>query len=330
MSLVVFAYKVEINGIYYDIHESTKTATVRTKYETGAGGGYSQTEIIIPSTITYGDVEYVVTEIAPKTFFADDNIVSIILPNTINSIGYEAFCGCSSLSAINIPYGITNINQGTFSGCSKLVSVIIPESVISIGDKAFYMCMKLKSINLPNGITTIGNDAFYYCYKLSEITIPTNLVSIGKGAFDNCAITSITLPEGLTSIGDRAFRFSDLTSIILPSTLKTIGSEVFYYCNSITSLSCKAIDIPQIGSDVFYKIPSHCLLYVPAQSLEKYKNAEQWKDFGAILPIEEYPTDIEENPLFNSNNSLQYKILRNGQLLIFRDGKTYTVMGQEL
>ena len=72
---------------------------------------------------------------------------------------------------------------------------------------------------------------------------------------------------------------------------------------------------------------SEVTLYVPAQSLDDYKAAEQWKDFGAILPIEEAPSAIENihAPTFNTQ-----KLLRNGQVYILQDGKTYTITGQKL
>ena len=73
---------------------------------------------------------------------------------------------------------------------------------------------------------------------------------------------------------------------------------------------------------------SEATLYVPAQSLDDYKAADQWKDFGTILPIHESPTNIEHTPLGEIGN--QSKLLRNGQVYILQDGKTYTITGQKL
>jgi hypothetical protein len=70
-------------------------------------------------------------------------------------------------------------------------------------------------------------------------------------------------------------------------------------------------------------------LYVPAQSLDDYKAADQRKEFGTILPIEELPAAVK-NTHNSSSTTNPKKLLRNGQVYILQDGKTYTVMGAEV
>ena len=85
-----------------------------------------------------------------------------------------------------------------------------------------------------------------------------------------------------------------------------------------------------MGEGVFVYTPqSEATLYVLADALEDYKIAEQWKEFGTILPIQETDTDLE-NTHSPSPMANRQKLLRNGQLIILRDGKSYSVMGQEL
>ena len=110
----------------------------------------------------------------------------VTIPNSVTSIGVEAFAGCSNLSSITIPNSVTSIGEGAFSGCSILSSIVIPNSVTSIGKFAFYYCTSLKSITIPNSVTSIGKQAFSRCYSLSSIVIPNSVTSIGKEAFLDC------------------------------------------------------------------------------------------------------------------------------------------------
>ena len=70
---------------------------------------------------------------------------------------------------------------------------------------------------------------------------------------------------------------------------------------------------------------SDATLYVPAESLDDYKAADQWNDFGTILPLDKAPSAVENTRLPIANS---IKLLRNGQIYILQDGKTYTITGQ--
>jgi len=99
----------------------------------------------------------------------------------------------------------------------------------------------------------------------------------------------------VTSIGNKAFiRCADLTSIAIPNSVVNIGDEAFVGCNSLVSITDLATEPQTINANVFTDIDlSACTLYVPAESLETFKAADVWKDFGSILPIED-PIETEE------------------------------------
>lgn len=95
------------------------------------------------------------------------NIKSIIIPDSVTSIGDLAFADCESLENITIPDSVISIGKGAFSRCYNLESITIPNSVISIGNNMFSNCYSLKSISIPNSVTNIDDYAFNWCTNLT-------------------------------------------------------------------------------------------------------------------------------------------------------------------
>ena len=100
-------------------------------------------------------------------------------------------------------------------------------------------------------------------------------------------------------------------------------------CKNIKTITCYADDVPFANTYTFDGIDKKIPVYVPAESVNAYKDADYWNDFENILPLPNTTTALEA-----ANNqepkAKSQKILRNGQLLILRDGKTYNVMGVEV
>ena len=135
LPMVASADPVEIDGIYYNLVNNVKQAEVTSNPNKYSG------EVVIPSSVTYNDVEYGVTSIAGSTFEFCTSLTSITIPNSVTSIGDCAFLGCSSLTSITIPNSVTNIGGAAFIGCSGLTSITIPNGVTSIDVRAFTFCI---------------------------------------------------------------------------------------------------------------------------------------------------------------------------------------------
>ena len=157
------------------------------------------------------------------------------IPNSVTSIGDNAFDSCTSLTDITIPNSVTSIGVSAFQNCTSLTSITIGNSVTSIGDYAFVGCTSLTSITIPNSVTNIGYEAFVGCTSLTDITIPNSVTSIGVSAFQNCtSLTSITIPDRVTSIDSYEFcECTSLTSVTIPNSVISIDYMAFYRCTSL-------------------------------------------------------------------------------------------------
>ncbi|WP_461247610.1 leucine-rich repeat domain-containing protein [Treponema sp. R6D11] len=131
----------------------------------------------------------------PGTFQECNSLTSITIPDSVESIGANAFSGCTSLTSVKLPNNekFTKINDGTFAVCSSLASITIPNSVDSIGEEAFDGCTSLASITIPASVTSIGENAFGRCTSLTSVTFATgsNIDSFFNAIF----------PEGIDGDG---------------------------------------------------------------------------------------------------------------------------------
>ncbi len=141
----------------------------------GVGAFYdcsSLSEIVVEDANTYYHVDgNCLIETASKTLIKGCTVESIVIPNSVTSIGDAAFKGCSNLTSVTIPNSVTSIGKMAFSYCSGLSSVTIPNSVDSIGETAFSGCSNLISVTIPKSVTSIGMAAFADCTNLKEVTL---------------------------------------------------------------------------------------------------------------------------------------------------------------
>lgn len=132
------------------------------------------------------------------------NLVGIILPDTLKTIGDFSFYKCSNLKNIVIPESVKTIGKEAFYYCPNLETIELSENLESIGESAFYDCSKLENIELPKNLTTVGGRAFYYCKKLKSIEIPEGVESL-ENIFYGCSnLKYLKIPNSLV-ISDYTF-----------------------------------------------------------------------------------------------------------------------------
>ena len=202
------------------------------------------------------------------------------IPNSVTSIGVNAFSNCKGLISIEIPNSVTSIGDSAFNGCTNLISIEIPNSIKSIRSYTFGECTKLTNVVIPNSVTNIEGSAFYNCTSLESIVIPNSVTSIEYGAFAQCkSLTSVTWNAvkcsdfynyddapfyGCTNITSFTFgenvehipayicnRMSGLTNIVIPNSVTSIGSYTFYNCNNLNNVVWNAIKCNDFSSSDF-------------------------------------------------------------------------------
>ena len=323
-------------------------------------------DLVIPERLYDGTYTYTVVKIGDYTFWGCTGMTSLTIPSTVTSIGEFAFESCTSLKTVTIEgSGLTTIGRSAFSNCNVLTEIILPTSLESIGDDAFASCYELSAITIPGLVTSIGKRAFMFCSALQSInvyannpaysslsgvlfnkdqttlvcypigktvttyTVPNTVREIGVYAFESAKkLKTITLSDSISVINEGAFyNCSSLTKVTIPAAVDTIRDRAFYWCEALTSITCKAI-VPPVcsGNSCFYDVSRSIPVYVPAESVAVYQGAPVWHEFTNIqaIPEEEGIESIQ------TGNRQGTKVIENGVLYIERNGRTFTIQGQEV
>jgi len=266
--------------------------------------------------------------------YMDSTLKDIELSTDFTSIYDDMFGNCSLIESIVIPNTVTSIGNAAFYYCTSLANVIFEEGsqLTSMEYYAFYNCTSLTDITIPSSVTSIGKQAFYNCQSLTNITVPSSVTSIGRDAFNNTAfyndesnwnngllylnhilikansdIESYILPDNITCIAQYAFEdcyklkyvemigdsekiFNNCTNIETIVFMNINGQIQLYFYNSNLPLTLKNIVLTEdcdINSKYYFNNLSNVNIYV-----DKYKTDVTW--------------DIDY-PNWNNGNKVYYK-----------------------
>ena len=224
-------------------------------------------------------------EIIGASAFSQYNRTSIDLPSSLRVIGDNAFMR-SNLTSVVIPEGVDSVGVGAFAVSSELHRVDVPSTLRKISANTFANCYNLTVVNLDEGVEEIGDNAFESTGVNDSLTLPSSLRKIGSQAFAQCyRMDTIALPEGLTTIGDYAFsECGSLTAAMLPSTLTEVGQSAFQGCTALKTIRIAASTPPTATVSTFAGPDfERCVVYVPAGSVDAYRNAPGWLNFTYIV-----------------------------------------------
>lgn len=263
------------------------------------------------TTVTIGDNESEVanTVIDCRAFYKCSELESVSLGNNIVEIGGDAFYQCTSLPSIVIPNSVTNINGGskgkfcTFSGCTSLSSVQLSENITSLAQGTFYNCTSLTSISIPEKVEKIDGLAFADCINLSDIKLPSNLITVDQCTFENCkSLEAISIPDKVSTIQKGAFLgCSNLKEVTLGRGITDLYQGSFENCAKLETVYCYA-DVPPTCHNEYNSYfgrsngpfensyVEYATLYVPKTSIDGYKSAALWNNFGTIAELDDIET----------------------------------------
>ncbi|WIH81019.1 leucine-rich repeat domain-containing protein [Brachyspira pilosicoli] len=178
----------------------------------------------------------------------NSNIVKVILPDNITTIGRYAF-SCVNLTNVNMPKNLKTIESAAFDKL-KMEKLIFPDGLETIEGFAFSVC-NMKTVVIPDSVTSIGEQAFESCKNLIELKLPNNIKTLETRVFSSCyALKSITIPASVIEIKESAFYYSTgLESIIfLSTTPPTIGQSAF------SGTVLKTIYVPKGSKEQYEKL----------------------------------------------------------------------------
>ena len=226
---------------------------------------------------------YTVTVLGEDSFSTDDfdsplydihhkKIHSVTIPQSVTSIGKDAFAQCRALQSLTIDDAATSIGDWAFDECYKLTTLSLGKKIKTIGDYAFYDCRILNNVTIPQSVTSIGNHAFGCCYGMDSFTIKDAATSIGKYAFSDCqSLTTLSLGENITTIDDDAFRSCyNLECIMLPAGLASFG-DCLIGCPAGRKWDYHGNPINPIGA-IYYKNDWDHAKELPGYNILKNRN----------------------------------------------------------
>ena len=347
------AYDFEVNGIYYNVNGSEATVTFQTPhsaYNTDYTG-----DVVIPETVTYDGVTYSVTAIGSNAFYFCQDLTSIHFPNSLINIGENAFAE-TRITEVVLPESLQSLGKDAFKFNNALKKVHIGASLMSIPENAFKMCAYLSEVSLPSTIKKIDRSAFGGCWNLTIMPMTDSLQIIGEAAFHSTGIKTLKTGKTLTSIGENAFTFcydltraeidnqvttlgkrafadcpelqeiivgngvhripesfcswcDELISVSLGTAVDTLDAQCFECCKKLNTVICKA-EVPPVMNgteDSFFHsvVFQNATLYVPSGSVEAYRNAPVWEKFVNIQPIAD---DYEYVPFVREGVKWVYRI----------------------
>ena len=270
----VFAYDIAVENadgvtIYYNyINEGKELEVAFNDY------GYSG-NVVIPEEVIYMNRIRKVTSIGESSFTYCSDLISVTIPSSVTTIHGNAFMNC---------VGLTSVHISNISAWCNILFCDNFSNPLSWAHHLFMNGIEIKDLIIPNNVTDISDRAFSGCSGLASVYIPNSVISIGKSAFSFCSgLTSVVFPNSMKSIGDAAFSgCSGLTSVIIPNSVISIGIGAFDYSDIPTIVSLienpYKIDGSTFSKNTFF----NATLYVPAGTIDKYKQTEGWKDFVYI------------------------------------------------
>ena len=275
----------------WDTNEDGELSYAEAAAVTSLGGVFSNSDVYNPriprsTEFTFDELQYFTGLTSIGDFeFENTSLTSVVLPPTIQRIGYSAF-GNTKITSIVIPEGVSVLSYFVFE-YTPLQSLHIPASLTEMISNPVVGCENLTSITVAAGnpvysspencnaiVVTSAKTLFAGCVNT---VIPDGIETIGYNAFNGCInLHSIEIPSSVTVIQDAAFAYTGLRTVVIPESVTTIGSIAFLNYEGENELTCITIlaTNPQPSTDQMLGAYSESFpICVPALSVDAYKAA---------------------------------------------------------
>ena len=236
--------------------------------------------------------------------FYNTNIMSVVLPKNIVSIGNSALSASILNNVTFTGNELKEIGSNAFAG-TEISEITLPEGIEKLYNRVFSNCSNLKSVTLPQSLIYLGSGVFEWCNNLSEIVLPENITSLPMSTFYDCKnLSEIKMSPKTTSIGGQTFyRNYSLTEIKLPPYLQTIGDNAFSGCSNLKDIYAYMVDVPAISTNTFNDY-QHQNLYVPEFLYNSYFYDTNWSQFLTVNVCDLKPGDYEA---FYANSDVYFE-----------------------
>ena len=197
----------------------------------GLTAGYPKPsgDLVIPETIHSSGYDWTVAEIMEGAF-RESTITSVVIPNTVTTIGNHAFYMCTSLSGtVVIPNSVNTVGYTAFCRCDRMTEVVLPAKDVTYGNGCFKTTGLTGTLTLPEGLVTISKEMFNNNDKLTNVVIPHTVTTILQDAFSNCnKLEEVQIPNSVTAIYNNPFN----SSVKIESVMVEEGNPVYYSENN--------------------------------------------------------------------------------------------------
>lgn len=244
-----------------------------------------------------------ITSVGMGAFYQCMSLKNLWLPNTLTSIGENAFNTLSSLDTItveegnpkyssegsnlieisskrllcgsnasSIPGDIKTIDENAFYGLTKLQNIVIPSTLTSLGKQAFREA-HIKSLSFANGVSELAVDAFREATIDEELVFPDSLTEFGKGAFKGAKLkfnnNTLTFPNSLSIATEECFKSaSGFNTVVLNSNIDEIEEKAFENCSDLLTVDGTALTAAKVPLLESNCIPKNAGLQIKLASAE--------------------------------------------------------------
>lgn len=259
--------------------------------------------------------------IGQQAFRDCPKLARIVIPESVEYIGWGAFNGCNALwsvtyNAVNaecaggvsprdlerivIGEKVRRMPRGLYTGNTNVTEVLLPQSVEVLDPDVFSGCVNLEYVRLSDNITTISDGTFRDCSSLRDLHWPARLKTVGANAFEQCtSLKTVSLPEGVESVGYNAFGYCrGVENLYIASTINEFDQGCFTFDNADSRITITATAAAPQNYDWNWHHVGAATIKVPAASLAAYQADANWNGTmngksNQIVSIEEISAPVK-------------------------------------